>query len=1078
MTFYRKHLFLQCLYAPIATYVCITNVEGSGRFFSLSTLPSVAPLTLASQTKSIGAQAPDPIDHVGPSRAGVADTRHQHDPLTQQIRGSTPRLQDKSVQANELPLTYSSSSELAGPVVLGRPTNRASSASTPTQLPSPPTGTESTAVKASNETAIPSQPVGSVAPAIVNANGKPDAASSTSEALFLEPDAATLVPAVAIAGQRSNGTRTPRLSPVNIQESQIRSENADDTPIHSQAKELTGKSFKGRGSQDVSAQENLSAGNTDPVPLQVRHDGGHFLRDISGQERTHVNDGQSDNHANAQVGSPRNSAFPGVPSTPDEQLRLEEAQSMQMAVSTAAMVPDRKQKVDPKNNQVVVESGSQHIEDEMEAEKASSKPASPMHDVADEAENSIDAFRPRGKPGPPPMASQRDGRIPGMVRHLSKDLTLSQRPPMHINTDIPYTPGEVNANVNSGISTLRTVQPSTALESPAPARPGPSIVRAPSPPERMTTRVSSGALRHKSVSEILGETPKTATHHGDKSSIDRSHRESYREDMHTPSSTSFNSSPDTSSFRSRLIELKEREKERSKLSTVVFARQQPQNTTTELDQAQVGDSASRSDSWNQDYLLPLFVAQAAAPPQSLQPPLAALLASAHKTLSTENLLAEFHEQQDCRILRKIYQLQHANRWSLRQLEKSFEPTRPTTHWDVLLGQMEWMRTDFREERKWKITGAKILADWCAAWVSCGTEERRLLQVNFRRLPVRLQIDSTSIPTPDLVSSNEDDSSDAMDDDLPLTLTKQPFAPATIFSYAPDDIVFSLNKTPASEKLLSELPLYQPSFELENAVLSSVDFTPDRAWQTALVPLSKFAEGKLTTADSSTLKRRSRYDYEDLDELDGESATRITDSLPGVTKDIIPPEQQDIALFNPENKHIRDRIHAGHAFRPPTDCSMPSQAFFESRHSSQWTAGEDDELRRLVKEYAFNWSLISSCLSTTSLFSSGAERRTPWECFERWVNHLEGLPSEMSKLAYFKAYSSRLQAAQRTLEQQYAQQAHNANAQQMPNRRRNALPIRVDRRKNNKHLALIHAMQKLAKKRETAMQKQQHGMKLF
>jgi chromatin modification-related protein VID21 len=157
--------------------------------------------------------------------------------------------------------------------------------------------------------------------------------------------------------------------------------------------------------------------------------------------------------------------------------------------------------------------------------------------------------------------------------------------------------------------------------------------------------------------------------------------------------------------------------------------------------------------------------------------------------------------------------------------------------------------------------------------------------------------------------------------------------------------------------------------------------------------------------------------------------------------------------------------------------MPSVGFFESRQSSQWTIAEDDELRRLVKEYSYNWSLIASCLSSPSLFSSGAERRTPWECFERWIG-LEGLPADMSKTQYFRAYHQRLEAAQRTVlaqqaaaqqqqQQQQAQQGNNAQAQAL-----------VDRRRASRHLALLDAMRKLAKKRETMLQKQQHGKPLL
>ncbi|KAJ5725691.1 Chromatin modification-related protein eaf1 [Penicillium malachiteum] len=161
--------------------------------------------------------------------------------------------------------------------------------------------------------------------------------------------------------------------------------------------------------------------------------------------------------------------------------------------------------------------------------------------------------------------------------------------------------------------------------------------------------------------------------------------------------------------------------------------------------------------------------------------------------------------------------------------------------------------------------------------------------------------------------------------------------------------------------------------------------------------------------------------------------------------------------------------------------MPSVGFFESRQSSQWTMSEDDELRRLVKEYSYNWSLISSCLSSPSLFTSGAERRTPWECFERWVG-LEGLPADMSKTQYFRAYHQRLETAQRTVlaqqqaaqqQQQQQQQANNGQPQPPCSPPDNTAVAR----RSSRHLALLDGMRKLAKKRETMLQKQQHASHL-
>ena len=770
------------------------------------------------------------------------------------------------------------------------------------------------------------------------------------------------------------------------------------------------------------------------------------------------------------------SVFAGVPSTPDEQLRLEEAQSVHLSKSSSSFSKDRPydginapavevlasappqfaRNAKDAENEVVGDLISKDALDSRQAEKL-------LDEVGDNDVHNMESAR-----------VIQDRRLPGMTGDLSKDLTLSQRPPMHIDNGSAAATDSVEPNLGRKSITQSAATPLTLVSSSISTKLGPPIGHTQSPPERMTTRVSSGALRHKSVSEILGETPKSTTYQADRNPLGRDISEIHRDNLplQSPKSVSSAAATDSMAFKLRLNELKEKEKDRSKLSTVVFARQQPSNESrySESEHVRRPDLCDFK-SEERDYLLPLFAMQAVSPPQSQG--LNALLASAHKTLTTSNHYTDFHEQQDCRVLKRIYALQNSNRWSLRQIERSIEPTRPTTHWDVLMSHMKWMRTDFREERKWKITAAKSMADWCAEWVASPREGRSSLQIKTRNSSAKGSSKSTSEATPDLVPSTEDDSSDAMDEDSPHMTVSHVSAPAAIFSFAPEDVFFSLNKTPATEKLLSELPLYQPSTEVQDAMVRCTNQSPDVAWRTPIIPLSRFALGKMVTREQGPVRKRSRYAYDEVDEIEQSSLHQQYRTLEQCL-DAEPPEQNNVALFNPENKHIRDRIHAGHAFRPPSEFNMPSQSFFESRQSSQWTWYEEDELRRLVREYAYNWSLISSCLSSPSIFSSGAERRTPWECFERWVD-LENLPTEMNNTQYFKTYHSRMQAAQNTLKAQLAQQHHGNNIPPMLNRRILAVPVRVDRRKNNKYLAIVDAMRKLAKKRETAIQKQQHGM---
>jgi len=263
------------------------------------------------------------------------------------------------------------------------------------------------------------------------------------------------------------------------------------------------------------------------------------------------------------------------------------------------------------------------------------------------------------------------------------------------------------------------------------------------------------------------------------------------------------------------------------------------------------------------------------------------------------------------------------------------------------------------------------------------------------------------------------------------------------------------------------PLVVPQSEL----LSS-EFDPDRFWKRPALPLSKYVEGRMELKSPQPPGKKSRYQYDD--ESDDEDQVVFGD--PGHKRAVIPPESTEVALFNPEHKHIRARIHSSHQFRPPSEFPMPLQNFFESRIASQWTWDEDNELKKLVRDYTYNWTFISNELSSKSMFSSGAERRTPWECFERWIQ-LEGLPTDMQRTQYFRAYTTRIETANRLVLSHNAQvpPANAAGGQaQPPIRKRTTTSVRVERRKNQKHLTLIDAMRKLAKKRETIEQKQHNA----
>ncbi|KAL9007112.1 MAG: hypothetical protein Q9188_000147 [Gyalolechia gomerana] len=873
---------------------------------------------------------------------------------------------------------------------------------------------------------------------------RPQVAKPAETAPLLADDASQLPESVSKqleAENRPDEARTIHLPPKEQQEERLRnldSNNLSHAPQPSSGRDREGDSSSAPlpsrySPQETSQQDKESDPQTSSSHETSQVEGAGLL--------------------DSQMAIARSDAAKGgSPYTTDEQLRLEEARS------SGGQIADPHPEMSPRETSDAIGLKDTYSRlNEVDEEPQSASPTSTSEF------KSLHSFRhgQQSVGATSEVSALRSHVHPGMASDVAKDITFSQRPPMRIDTGISPESSKVLSFKKPSESSA--VGSHTPPDSATSAKASQGSAQAQSPPERMTTRVSSGALRHKSVSEILGEVSKTVTPHLDKNLTERANFDTSRDaNLQSPRSSIAVASPDPTTFRLRLNEIKEKDK--GKLSTVVFARKQMLQPDRPLEKLQSWkNDASEIKARNQEYFLPLFHAQAASPPRA--PAINRLIGSASKTLTTANHYVDYHEQQDCRILSRIEQLQKTNRWSLRQLERSVEPERPALHWDVVLGQMKWLRTDFREERKWKMAAASSVANWCAQWVTSSKEERLMLQIKPRSPPSIQQAATELAPTPDLVPSGEDDFSDAAEYEADNVAVFSGKAPAAIFSMAPDMFSFGLEKTPSADQLLQELPLYQPSVEIQQAALLQSRVTPDKEWKTVLLPVSRFAKGKLLSHDEGPPRKKSRYDYADLDE-DHEFSLTVSD-LDDKTPDPR-PKQDDVALFNPENKHIRDRIHAGHAFRPPSEHVMPSQSFFESRQSSQWTHAEDDELRRLVREYAYNWSLISSCLSFPSAFSSAAERRTPWECFERWIG-LEGLPAEMAKTQYFRAYHQRLQAAQTTHEAQQQglqlQQAGN-----MPPRRRSTQPFWVERRRNMKHVHLVNAMKNLARKREATVKK--------
>ncbi|NXX89203.1 EP400 protein, partial [Centropus bengalensis] len=79
-------------------------------------------------------------------------------------------------------------------------------------------------------------------------------------------------------------------------------------------------------------------------------------------------------------------------------------------------------------------------------------------------------------------------------------------------------------------------------------------------------------------------------------------------------------------------------------------------------------------------------------------------------------LSQQQPQIENQIHQRIAELRKEGLWSLRRLPKLQEAPRPKSHWDYLLEEMQWMATDFAQERKWKMATAKKVLEKHWFWL--------------------------------------------------------------------------------------------------------------------------------------------------------------------------------------------------------------------------------------------------------------------------------------------------------------------------------------------------------------------------
>lgn len=384
-------------------------------------------------------------------------------------------------------------------------------------------------------------------------------------------------------------------------------------------------------------------------------------------------------------------------------------------------------------------------------------------------------------------------------------------------------------------------------------------------------------------------------------------------------------------------------------------------------------------------------------------PLYKQLQQARKVLTTQDWMLARDELKSIKAITSIENLKKKNMWSQRQLKRQKTIPRTKTHWDLLLDEMKWLRIDFKEERKWKMANAYMMAQAVMEWHQ--VEDKSTVCVKVRSCadsPLKNNVEPVLSPpstaakpskdidmseaqpvvteklqdTKEAASDDDDDEDDEGEDEG--ADQQHAISPQFIETYK--ELLQSLNP---EQSILSIDEQYQQdmiSLLFPDLLLYTApdpdcignDPYFDEAEYSRIVPF-KLSAQRIKLSSSQNLSRKRNADGEQVKMLPRHERY---DNTPQISP-----------LFAP--KKLKDAP----ATQPPIPKAPASTSSTSS--TAAWSEEDDLCLIQLIVQYSFNWELICDAFNATRSSING-ENRTPWDCHERWKqNNLTSLSGQIN-----------------------------------------------------------------------------------
>ena len=366
-------------------------------------------------------------------------------------------------------------------------------------------------------------------------------------------------------------------------------------------------------------------------------------------------------------------------------------------------------------------------------------------------------------------------------------------------------------------------------------------------------------------------------------------------------------------------------------------------------------------------------------------PLKKLLCSSEKVLTTDIWERTLQENKQAIVSNRIEDLKRSGKWSLRQ-EKVFKDpiselfNKPTltksikkTTRQVMLEDSQLMAVDFREYSKWKMAMKVMLSQAVMDYFILGKE-----------------ICCVKVKSAD--HSKDDNEIVVLDKNDDVQMLKV-------------DVGDPLVQKVISEETKDYKTYFKFSLAIDEDDLSKVEKAIIES-----LPTNEYNKTKNSILTSAEIKEKKQLLEELLeDELDYIPASRIM--YPREKKNYVKIAQRDFVdlemstdamtkkrgLFGSNSGSVNNQRKV--SLKPPTP---PNLECIKHRMPVFWLPKDDEMLVSLINEYRYNWDIIASHMNnkTTFGFQSSVMKRTPWTCFERFLQLNEKF--DLSELKGYRA----------------------------------------------------------------------------